>query len=109
MVIFVTTRAGVRLLLFFCLALVIVLLLPAPKPLEYTQAQAQTAGPAVEVITWTKPESGWLYVLDSTGGRGASQILLIDPNQERVMGAIRAGYDPREMQIQWQLIRELLG
>lgn len=61
----------------------------------FAQAPAQQS-PSIEVERWTKPQSGWLYVLDprpdagETGGR----IWLLDPETGNVMGSIRTGYHP---------------
>lgn len=47
--------------------------------------------PAVE--KWVRPRPGWLYVLDSRSGPH-SRIWLLDPERSKVMGSVRAGYDP---------------
>jgi hypothetical protein len=45
---------------------------------------------------WTKPQAGWLYVLDprSESDHPGSRIWLLDPETATVMGSVRAGYDP---------------
>jgi hypothetical protein len=50
----------------------------------------------VRVDGWTKPQPGWLYVLDqmSESGRPGSRIWLLDPKTEKVMGSVRVGFDP---------------
>jgi hypothetical protein len=50
----------------------------------------------VRVDGWTKPQPGWLYVLDQTSesGRPGSRIWLLDPKTEKVMGSVRVGFDP---------------
>jgi len=49
---------------------------------------------SVTVVKWSRPQSGWLYVLDSNFGRASAQILLVDPQQGSVMGVIETGYEP---------------
>ena len=39
---------------------------------------------------WIKPQSGWLYVLDSSGGN----ILIVDPAEGTVKNTLRTGYHP---------------
>ena len=50
----------------------------------------------VAVDGWTKPQAGWLYVLDprSESDHPGSRIWLLDPEKAKVMGSVRAGYDP---------------
>jgi DNA-binding beta-propeller fold protein YncE len=55
---------------------------------------APAATPNIQAKNWTKPKTGWLYVLDPKKGGGDSEILLVDPEQTRVMGSIRADYLP---------------
>ncbi|MGA2019315.1 MAG: hypothetical protein ABSH02_01905 [Candidatus Sulfotelmatobacter sp.] len=47
----------------------------------------------IEVENWTKPEPGWLYVLDPKPDAGSpgERIWLIDPESAKVMGSIRTG------------------
>lgn len=57
-----------------------------------TQANA-SAESNIEVENWTKPQPGWLYVLDpkpEAGGPGG-RIGLVDPETGKVMGSIRTG------------------
>ncbi len=76
---------------------------------EWDAAWEAAAGPAVlakggtpqsrasvSVDGWTRPESGWLYVLDPQSERDApgSRIWLFDPTTAKVRGSIRAGYEP---------------
>jgi DNA-binding beta-propeller fold protein YncE len=44
---------------------------------------------------WTKPRSGWLYILDprAESDRPGSRIWLLDPQTKTVMGSVHAGYD----------------
>ncbi len=60
---------------------------PAPSASEESE---------VSVDGWTKPQPGWLYVLDprSELARPGSRIWLLDPESANVMGSVRAGYDP---------------
>lgn len=51
----------------------------------------KSSGIAVE--NWSKPQPGWLYVLDARSGPH-SRVWLLDPETSKVMGSIRAGYDP---------------
>jgi hypothetical protein len=50
----------------------------------------------VTVDRWTRPYSGWLYVLDprSENDHPGSRIWLVDPKAAKVKGSIRGGYDP---------------
>jgi DNA-binding beta-propeller fold protein YncE len=43
--------------------------------------------------TWSAPQSGWLYVLDE-GTPAAGQVLLVDPAEGAVKGALPTGYHP---------------
>ncbi len=45
---------------------------------------------------WTKPQRGWLYVLDPQpeSDSSGSRVWLFDPETAKVMGSIRAGYQP---------------
>jgi hypothetical protein len=86
-------------LLYGCSALSMALILclvakPVPAALSRNTpaAQDQPASANIAVENWTKPQSGWLYVLDvepeqSRGGR----IWLIDPESGKSMGSIRTG------------------
>src|ERR1700736_138901 len=53
-----------------------------------------SAASRVTVEGWTKPQPGWLYVLDprSESDHPGSRILLLDTGTEKVMGRGRAGY-----------------
>jgi len=50
----------------------------------------------IEIDSWTRPESGWLYVLDPKPNAGASggRVWLIEPEAGKVMGSIRTGDNP---------------
>jgi DNA-binding beta-propeller fold protein YncE len=45
---------------------------------------------------WTKPQPGWLYVLDprSESDHPGSRVWLLDPETAKMMGGIHAGIDP---------------
>ncbi|MGA8599293.1 MAG: hypothetical protein WB676_31625, partial [Bryobacteraceae bacterium] len=45
---------------------------------------------------WTRPQPGWLYVLDprSESDRPGSRVWLLDPGTSKVMGSFSAGYEP---------------
>jgi len=68
---------------------------PAPPTTSAWQTAASATAP-ITVEDWTKPESGWLYVLDpqpiphSLAGR----IWLVDPRTAKVMGNITTGSNP---------------
>jgi hypothetical protein len=50
------------------------------------------ASAAITVENWSKPEPGWLYVLDAKPNQGAGErIWLVDPESGRSMGSIRTG------------------
>lgn len=52
-----------------------------------------TASPQSRIENWTKPQPGWLYVLDpkpEAGGPGG-RIWLVDPETGKVRGSIRTG------------------
>jgi hypothetical protein len=57
-------------------------------------AQTSTSGESkIDVENWTKPESGWLYVLDAKpdGGGPGGRVWLVEPEAGKVMGSIRTG------------------
>ena len=60
------------------------------------RAPSSAEASAISVEAWTKPQRGWLYVLDprSESEHPGSRIWLLDPESARVMGSVRAGYDP---------------
>lgn len=66
----------------------------APNAAPISQSTTETPGISVE--TWRKPQPGWLYVLDprSESEHAGSRIWLLDPESARVMGSVRAGYEP---------------
>jgi hypothetical protein len=39
---------------------------------------------------WTAPQPGWLYVIDHYASR--SRLLLVEPEQGKVMGSLSLGY-----------------
>jgi DNA-binding beta-propeller fold protein YncE len=51
---------------------------------------------AIVVENWTKPESGWLYILDARpdSGETGGRIWLVDPVTGKMMGSIRTSYHP---------------
>ena len=55
-----------------------------------------SAPPEVVIDEWTKPQAGWLYVLDprSESDHPGSRVWLVDPETAKVMGSVHAGYDP---------------
>jgi hypothetical protein len=55
-----------------------------------TDASAQSN---IEVENWTRPQPGWLYVLDPKpeSGWSGGRIWLVDPETGEVMGSIRTG------------------
>ena len=61
-----------------------------------TQAPSSAEASGISVEAWRKPRPGWLYVLDprSESEHPGSRIWLLDPESARVMGSVRAGYDP---------------
>ena len=63
---------------------------PTQKDAEFSRASE------VSIDGWTKPRPGWLYVLDprSDANHPGSRIWLVDPETAKVMGSVRAGYDP---------------
>jgi hypothetical protein len=50
----------------------------------------------IEIDSWSRPEPGWLYVLDPKPDTGApgGHIWLIEPENGKVMGSIRTGDNP---------------
>jgi hypothetical protein len=50
----------------------------------------------VKINDWTKPQPGWLYILDprSEADHPGSRVWLLDPETGKVKGSISAGYDP---------------
>jgi hypothetical protein len=81
---------------FFCVSFT---LCSVARP---TQAGGQNSEPTqanpsaqsnIDIENWTKPQPGWLYVLDpkpEAGGPGG-RIRLVDPETGKVMGSIRTG------------------
>jgi YVTN family beta-propeller protein len=61
-----------------------------------TEASSSAEASGVSVEAWTKPQRGWLYVLDprSESEHPGSRIWLLDPESARVMGSVRAGDNP---------------
>ena len=59
-----------------------------------TREQEFSQAPQVRINEWTKPQSGWLYVLDPWSDPSGSRVWLLDPQTERAMGSISAGYEP---------------
>lgn len=61
-----------------------------------TRASSSAEASGISVEAWRKPQPGWLYVLDprSESEHPGSRIWLLDPESGRVMGSVRAGYDP---------------
>jgi DNA-binding beta-propeller fold protein YncE len=55
----------------------------------------ESAG-SVAIDGWVKPQRGWLYILDPRAefDRPGSRVWLFDPQKAKVMGSIRAGYQP---------------
>jgi len=69
---------------------------------EQSQEEGQSTSPEqaphwnIAVEDWTKPERGWLYVLDpkpESAGPGG-HVWLVDPETGKVMGSIRTGDNP---------------
>ncbi len=50
----------------------------------------------IEVENWTRPQSGWLYVLDPNPDAGGprGRVWLVEPQAGKVMGSIRTGENP---------------
>jgi DNA-binding beta-propeller fold protein YncE len=71
------------------------LLLFAGGPMVvWSRSNVTQTVPPVTVQRWSKPQSGWIYVLDSNDMRDTSQVLLVNPAQASVVGTIQAGYAP---------------
>jgi hypothetical protein len=73
----------------------------APSSASASEAgapQSQKPSDASEHATdgWTKPQRGWLYILDprSEFDHPGSRVWLLNPKTAEIMGSIRAGYDP---------------
>jgi hypothetical protein len=68
---------------------------PANSGAPAGQTAASQDAPAAAAITvenWSKPEPGWLYVLDAKPNQGPGErIWLLDPASGKSMGSIRAG------------------
>jgi DNA-binding beta-propeller fold protein YncE len=47
---------------------------------------------AMRASNHASPQSRWIYVLDSGGMKRESQVLLVDPEQERIIRTFKAGY-----------------
>jgi DNA-binding beta-propeller fold protein YncE len=61
---------------------------------EEIQPRIGSSAPKTATESWTKPRSGWLYVLDPQPESSGSRIWLFDPRTAAVMGSIRIGYQP---------------
>jgi hypothetical protein len=60
-------------------------------------AQANVVGHSnIQIKNWTRPQRGWLYVLDPKPGSGGElgRVWLVDPETGKVMGSIRTGERP---------------
>ncbi|HTZ74689.1 MAG TPA: hypothetical protein VMB47_12260 [Candidatus Aquilonibacter sp.] len=90
---------------FVCLLLVLIASADATVATEPSSSATQIApvaktdeyeGPAVVVENWTKPHSGWLYILDPRPSPGeiGGHIWLVDPQAGEVMGSIRTASHP---------------
>jgi|SRR5580658_2872870 hypothetical protein len=70
---------------------------PGGIPADQVNESASASGDEkIEIESWAKPESGWLYVLDpkpNAGGPGA-RVWLVDPETGKVTGSIRTGDNP---------------
>jgi hypothetical protein len=71
----------------------------AVHPVGATQVNAaqknEPAASNIQIDNWTKPQSGWLYVLDPKPDAGpGGRIWLVDPETAKIMGAIRTGDNP---------------
>lgn len=65
----------------------------SPATSQDTSAtQDQPASGNIAVENWTRPEKGWLYVLDAEpdNGRGG-RIWLVNPENSKTLGSIRTG------------------
>lgn len=52
----------------------------------------QSEPDSVDVRSWQPPQTGWLYVIDTTSA--GSRIFLFDPERRQIAGTIRTGYNP---------------
>lgn len=70
----------------------------AAPPAEEKSAAQSTASdaPSVTVENWTKPQPGWLYVLDPRPnvGETGGHVWLLNPVSGQVMGGIHTGFHP---------------
>jgi hypothetical protein len=57
------------------------------------QSSNPSAVSEITVDKWTRPQPGWLYILDPRSSPH-SRVWLVDPEKSKVMGSIDAGYDP---------------
>ena len=66
----------------------------ADRPAWAAGAQTNASAESkIEVENWTKPEAGWLYVLDAKpdAGKPGGRVWLVEPEAGKVMGSIRTG------------------
>ena len=63
------------------------------EEIQYRMSKGKGA-PKTAMESWTKPRSGWLYVVDPQPESSGSHIWLFDPGTAAVMGSIRTGYQP---------------
>jgi DNA-binding beta-propeller fold protein YncE len=79
-------------LLFLCFALSCIL--EAQPAVQTTAPTNPSPSPRsnIEVEKWTKPDLGWLYVLDPKPDAGpGGSVWLVDPESGKVMGSIHTG------------------
>jgi hypothetical protein len=70
---------------------------PTAKPkVPVQENRKDSQSPQVTMDRWTKPQPGWLYVLDprSESDVPGSRIWLLDPETQKIMGSVQAGYEP---------------
>jgi DNA-binding beta-propeller fold protein YncE len=57
------------------------------------QSRNPSAVSEITVDKWTRPQPGWLYILDPRTGPH-SRVWLVDPETSKVMGSVGTCYDP---------------
>lgn len=66
----------------------------APDLVQAAGQAAPAVAPEGQPTGWTRPQAGWLYVLDTNDLREAASVLLVDPATGVVKGRIPTGYAP---------------
>ena len=65
-----------------------------PKSAPASESVPKNSGVRLSSPSWTQPQPGWLYIVDTNNMGDQSQILLLDPQAGVVRGSLRTGHAP---------------